>query len=107
MGVAGYRDAAGHWLATPSQPLQAYDAPHETSNPPDGRRGGRVAGSGASVLFVRESKLIEVSAFSAQGPRHGQFTFRAPLVGFGVLHSVDRWTYVVHGFNSNRRVALA
>lgn len=60
MREAGYRDTAGRWLATPSQPLREY-APLETSKPPAGGSDGRDAGSGASVLFVRESKLIEVS----------------------------------------------
>eukprot|EP00752_Nemacystus_decipiens_P002018 g1936.t1 len=59
MGAAGYRDAAGNWLATPSQPLQAYDASRDTVGTPSGGSCGRDAGSGASVLFVRESKLIE------------------------------------------------
>lgn len=62
MGVAGYRNAAGNWLATPSQPLQEYVSSRELNTPPAaGGRGGSDSGSGASVLFVRESKLIEVS----------------------------------------------
>ncbi|CAN0143679.1 unnamed protein product [Ectocarpus fasciculatus] len=67
MGEAGYRDTAGNWLVTPTRPLQdavplvpmrrGKPCPDESGGKSeDGRLGG---GGGASVLFVRESKLME------------------------------------------------
>ncbi|CAM9655686.1 unnamed protein product, partial [Ectocarpus sp. 8 AP-2014] len=66
MGEAGYRDTTGNWLATPTRPLQEWGAAPMRRGEPcsdescgkdeDGRLGG---GGGASVLFVRESKLME------------------------------------------------
>ncbi|CAM9354549.1 unnamed protein product [Ectocarpus sp. 13 AM-2016] len=73
MGEAGYRETAGNWLATPTQPLQEWGAAPMRRGQPcsdesgvkseDGRLGGGgeagAGGGGASVLFVRESKLME------------------------------------------------
>lgn len=52
MGESGYKDSAGRWLARPS-PLREF-------NESDGK--------GASVLFIRESKLIEVGVIMHQSP---------------------------------------
>ncbi|CAM9843114.1 unnamed protein product [Ectocarpus sp. 6 AP-2014] len=69
MGEAGYRDTTGNWLATPTRPLQEWGAAPMRRGEPcsddsggkgeDGRLGGEGRGGGASVLFVRESKLME------------------------------------------------
>ncbi|CAM9460870.1 unnamed protein product, partial [Pylaiella littoralis] len=67
MGEAGYRSACGNWLATPSQPLGEYASRDEAgANGGESRDGALFGGGGggagdnsASVLFVRESKLIE------------------------------------------------
>lgn len=71
MGEAGYRSACGNWLATPSRPLGEYASRDEAgANGGESRNGALFGGGGggggdnsASVLFVRESKLIEVFAF--------------------------------------------
>ena len=80
MGVAGYRDTSGNWLARPSQPFGRYDEARLCSEEEEeeqeagtlgganskrwsvsgGSGGGSSPGPGASVLFVRESKLIQV-----------------------------------------------
>lgn len=62
MTQAGYRDTVGNWLAKPSRPLEEFDKsfgvlPSELGEA-DYRP--RASGSGASVLFVRESKLMKV-----------------------------------------------
>lgn len=59
---AGYRDTVGNWLAKPSRPLEEFD---KTFGVLPSEQGGtdyraRASGSGASVLFVRESKLMNV-----------------------------------------------
>ncbi|CAM9208315.1 unnamed protein product [Ectocarpus sp. 4 AP-2014] len=69
MGEAGYRDTAGNWLATPTRPLQQWGAAPMLRGEPcsdafggkseDARLGGGGEGGSASVLFVRESKLME------------------------------------------------
>lgn len=79
MGEAGYRDTSGNWLARPSQPLGSYRQPHRYGQEKEREEGegedaapggvameksggldGSGGGLGASVLFVRESKLIQV-----------------------------------------------
>lgn len=74
MGNAGYKDTSGNWLARPSRPLQPYlgqasvhgsrasrAALKEVESLAEGGSDGGGDGStGASVLFVRESKLMEV-----------------------------------------------
>lgn len=61
MGEAGYKDTSGRWLARPSKPLRAFSS----------SRTGAIAGkrgqaddkqADVSVLFVRESKLLDVSS---------------------------------------------
>ncbi|CAN0525736.1 unnamed protein product, partial [Laminaria digitata] len=77
MGEAGYRDTSGNWLARPSRPFESYckarrfskeeleEEGEETETPGGaaseicGASDDSGAGSGASVLFVRESKLIQ------------------------------------------------
>ncbi|CBJ27286.1 monooxygenase FAD-binding [Ectocarpus siliculosus] len=70
MGEAGYRDTTGNWLAIPTRPLQEWGAApmrrgehcsdESGGKGEDGRLGGEGGGGGASVLFVRESKLMEM-----------------------------------------------
>ncbi|CAM9559639.1 unnamed protein product, partial [Sphacelaria rigidula] len=69
MGEAGYREPSGKWLARPSQPLGIFDPSSQ------GRRKDELLSSGSggsgvrgdkndirrpSILFVRESNLLEV-----------------------------------------------
>lgn len=67
MSEAGYRDTSGKWLARPSRPLVEYG---RSDGPPAGaatnakaeavRKRGTKTNEIASVLFVRESRLVEV-----------------------------------------------
>lgn len=94
--MAGYRDTSGNWLARPTQPFGRYGKAHRcseeekreeeeeedkekeeealgtvTGKRDSGGSGDSSAGSGASVLFVRESKLIQVRLYcSPPTPPH-------------------------------------
>ncbi|CAM9440378.1 unnamed protein product [Ascophyllum nodosum] len=69
MREAGYRDTVGNWLARPSRPLEKFDEIGGVLSSGQGGTGrrARANGSGASVLFVRESKLMEALRSTLSG----------------------------------------
>lgn len=74
MREAGYRDTSGNWLARPSRPLEQYGHHSSRFSSTGARRRdkaeaersereralGSGAGTGANILFVQESTLMEV-----------------------------------------------
>lgn len=58
MGEAGYKQPSGKWLARPSRPLANFKRQEQGQGV-----GERGEGRDASILFVRESKLLEVRAY--------------------------------------------